>query len=187
MIAEFTETMSGKDVMSRPELKKAIALCKKEKAVLVVVKIDRLSRNTEDALSIYRELDGHLESCDIPNLDKFALTLFMAIADREQELIGIRTKAALEEKRKRISEWRKGSIPFKDTTAGAKGVEIIKEKAREDIRNKQAAKIIARCRKENMTLAQIAEESNHDGYRTRLGKLFKPMTVKRLFERASAL
>lgn len=80
VIGEFTDIKSGKDVENRPELGKAVALCKKEKAVLVVAKIDRLSRNTEQALSIYRELDGRLESCDIPNLDKFTLTLFMAIA-----------------------------------------------------------------------------------------------------------
>jgi DNA invertase Pin-like site-specific DNA recombinase len=50
--------MSGKDIISWPELKKVIALCKKEKAVLVIAKIDRLSRNTEDALSIYGSSTG---------------------------------------------------------------------------------------------------------------------------------
>ena len=54
---------------------------------------------TEGALSIYNELDKRLVSCDIPNLDKFTLTIFMAIADREKELIGIRTKAALKAKK----------------------------------------------------------------------------------------
>lgn len=41
---------------------------------------------------IYRILDERLESCDITNLNKFTLTLFMTIADRE--LIALRTKAA---------------------------------------------------------------------------------------------
>jgi DNA invertase Pin-like site-specific DNA recombinase len=113
---------------SRP-YQKAIELCKKENAVLVIAKIDRLSRNTEDALWIYRELDGRLESCDIPNLDKFALTLFMAIADRERELIGIRTKAALQEKKKRIGEWRKVNKPFKEKTAQGKSELVRKVKA----------------------------------------------------------
>ena len=79
----------------------AISLCKSRGATLVVAKVDRLSRDTEQALAIYRELDERLESCDIPNLDNFTLKLFMAIADRERKLISIRTKAALVEKVKR--------------------------------------------------------------------------------------
>ena len=71
-----------------------------------MAKIDRLSRDTEQSLSIYRNLDGRLNSCDIPHLDKFTLTLFMAIADRERELIGLRTKQALDQKRKWVGEWR---------------------------------------------------------------------------------
>ncbi len=77
IINEFTDVQSGKNVFNRPELMKALALCKEKRAVLVVAKIDRLSRNTEQALSIYRGLAGRLESCDIPNLDKFTLTLFI--------------------------------------------------------------------------------------------------------------
>ncbi|WP_018621745.1 recombinase family protein [Spirosoma luteum] len=76
IIVEFTDLQNGKDVFNRPELMKALTLCKERRAVLVA-KIDRLSRNTEQALAIYRELAGRLESCDIPNLDKFTLPLLV--------------------------------------------------------------------------------------------------------------
>ncbi|MVM42285.1 hypothetical protein GO730_39000 [Spirosoma sp. HMF3257] len=66
ILAEFTDIRSGKTIAKRPELQKAMALCKKEQATLVVAKIDRLSRNTENALFIYQELGERLESCDIP-------------------------------------------------------------------------------------------------------------------------
>lgn len=92
VIAEFVETESDKDILNRPKLNEAISLFQQEKATLVVAKIDRLSRNNEHALMIYRILDERLESCDITNLNKFTLTLFMTIADRE--LIDLRTKAA---------------------------------------------------------------------------------------------
>ena len=104
MIEEFIETKSGKNLLNRPQLMAAIRCCQQDKATLVVAKIDRLSRNTEDALQVYRMLGERLESCDIPNLDKFTLTLFTAIADRERELIALRTKAALAEKRKQVGE-----------------------------------------------------------------------------------
>ena len=104
--AEFTEVISAKVLPSeRPELAAAIQYAKQNGCGLAVAKVDRLSRVTEHALSIYQEMKGFLFSCDIPMtagaaMDKFTLTIYMAIADRERELIGIRTKAALAEIRK---------------------------------------------------------------------------------------
>jgi DNA invertase Pin-like site-specific DNA recombinase len=43
-IAEFTEVESGKH-NDRPELEKAVTTCKKQRAKLVIAKLDRLSRN----------------------------------------------------------------------------------------------------------------------------------------------
>lgn len=104
--AEFTEVQSGAYLENRVALQKAMQLCIEKGYVLAVAKIDRLSRKTEDALWVYNQLNGQLYSCDIPNLDKFTLTLFMAIADRERELIAIRTKQALDAKRAEVGEWR---------------------------------------------------------------------------------
>ena len=44
LVGEFTEIESGKR-SDRPELEKALAACKKQKAKLVIAKLDRLSRN----------------------------------------------------------------------------------------------------------------------------------------------
>ena len=44
LIAEFTETESGKR-NDRPQLAEALKLCRKEKAVLIIAKLDRLARN----------------------------------------------------------------------------------------------------------------------------------------------
>ncbi len=50
--------------------------------------------------------------------------------------------------------------------------------------NKQAAEIISRCRKENMSFRQIANELNKEGYKTKRGKCFTAMAVKRLADRS---
>src|SRR5262245_51924789 len=44
LVAEFTEVESG-NRNNRPELEKAFVACRKQKAKLVIAKLDRLSRN----------------------------------------------------------------------------------------------------------------------------------------------
>ena len=46
IVAEFSEVMSGRKD-SRPELAKALSLCRIARAVLVIARLDRLSRNVE--------------------------------------------------------------------------------------------------------------------------------------------
>lgn len=186
ILAEFTDVRSGKTITKRPELQKALTLCKETGAILVVAKIDRLSRDTEQALSIYRELNGKLESCDIPNLDKFTLTLFMAIADRERELIGIRTKQALDQKRAKVGEWRKAGPNEKKRLAGLLGSEMAKEQAYENENSRRASALIQTLRSNGRTLVQIAEELNRAGFKTPRGKSFQATQVQRLFHRVAA-
>lgn len=180
VIAEFTDVRSGKTISKRPELKKALDLCQREGATLVVAKIDRISRNTEQALLIYRELDGRLESCDIPNLDKFTLTLFMAIADRERELIGIRTKQALDEKRKQIGEWRLGGPNPKKAAAGLIGAQAARELAGENENSRRAMALIDSLRAGGKSYPLIAQLLNTSGFRTPRGKAFIATQVRRL-------
>lgn len=180
VIATFTDIRSGKTIAKRPELQKAIALCKKESATLVVAKIDRLSRNTEQALLIYRELDGRLESCDIPNLDKFTLTLFMAIADRERELIGLRTKQALDQKRKRVGEWRMGGPNEKKAAAGLVGAQVVREMAEENENSRRASALIDSLRQGGQSYPSIARQLNTAGFKTPRGKDFIATQVRRL-------
>jgi DNA invertase Pin-like site-specific DNA recombinase len=186
VIGEFIDIKSGKDVDNRPELQKAIALCKKEKAVLVVAKIDRLSRNTEQALSIYQELDGRLESCDLPNLDEFTLTVFIAITDRERELISIRTRQALTAKKKRDGEWRRPGKGLADPDILGRSVRTITGTAAANENNRRAAETIAEKRKLGMSWSAIAALLNKTGFLTARGKQFQAVQVKRIFQRGQA-
>lgn len=187
ILAEFTEVQSGKDVLNRPKLTKALALCKKHRAVLVVAKIDRLSRNTEQALIIYRELEGRLESCDIPNLDKFSLTLFMAIADRERELISIRTKGALIQKIKRSGEWRTSSNAFETGEAARLGHVTIKANATDNPNSRPASAMIKQLVKEGHNWSEIARQLNAGGFKTPKGNIYQAIQVQRLYNRLKAL
>ena len=184
IVQEFTEVASAKnmDCNNRPQLCKAIELCQKNGYTLVVAKIDRLSRKTEHALDIYGKLDGRLQSCDIPNLDKFTLTLFMAIADRERELISIRTKQALAElKKKGVTLGNSSNFTDKGRAKGCKANSI---KAANNKANVQAQELCKLYNTNGCTLREIANKLNTSGYKTSRGSDFQPTTVKRLLERA---
>ena len=141
---------------------KALQICKEHKAILVVDKLDRLSRNTEQALAIYRELLGRLESCDITNLDKFSLTLFMAIADRE--LISIRTIGALKQKVKRSGEWRRGSTAFKTGDAAKLGHSVMKAQAASNGNSRPARAMIEQLIKQGFNWSEVARQLNTGGF-----------------------
>lgn len=101
LVADFCEVYTGTELSGCTELWKAIALCKQEGYALIIAKTDRF-RNTVEALQIYDELgEGNIYFCDLPSQEKFVLTLFFALAEREAKLISIRTKAALKAKRER--------------------------------------------------------------------------------------
>lgn len=182
VVKEFTEIASAKNVdcKSRPVLCEALELCKNNGYTLVVAKIDRLSRTTEHALSIYEQLSGNLVSCDIPNLDKFTLTLFMAIADRERELISIRTKQALAAKKK---QGKKLGTPENLTKAARlKGAQANKIKALNNTNTMKARTMANLLREKGKTLQEIAEQLNNEGHRTATGKKYHRTSVNRLIK-----
>lgn len=101
LIADYVEAYTGTELSGCAELRKAINHCKTEDAVLIIAKSDRF-RNTREALDIYEEMgEGKIMFCDLPQTDKFTLTLFFALAERESLIVRIRTKQALDAKRKR--------------------------------------------------------------------------------------
>jgi len=102
------EGVSGKD-LGRPALQKLLACCESGDVSHVVVwKLDRLTRRTRHLLSLVeevflaREIELHSvsESLDTSTPHgRFVLTLFGGLAQMERELIGERTRVALEHKR----------------------------------------------------------------------------------------
>lgn len=100
-IADYEECYTGTELNGCVELRNAMERAKKECAILIIAKSDRF-RNTIEALQVYEEMgDGKIMFCDLPHTDKFTLTLFFAIAEREALLVSIRTKQALAAKKAR--------------------------------------------------------------------------------------
>jgi DNA invertase Pin-like site-specific DNA recombinase len=99
VVGEFVEVESGKN-NDRPQLTLALNECRRQKATLVVAKLDRLSRNAEFLLRLQ---NGNVDfvCCDCPNVDRFTVGILALVAQRERELISERTKSALQAAKKR--------------------------------------------------------------------------------------
>ena len=117
LIADFQECYTGTELSGCVELKKAMACARENNAILVIAKTDRF-RNTIEALQVYEEMgDGNIMFCDLPHTDKFTLTLFFALAEREALIISIRTKQALAEKKRRGEKLGAASDKWQATVA----------------------------------------------------------------------
>lgn len=183
LIADFCEAYTGKHLNGCVELRKAIEFAKANDAILIIAKSDRF-RNTIEALQIYNEMgEGKIYFCDLPHTDKFTLTVFFALAEREAMLISIRTKAALAVQKKRIeqdgyfiSKAGNKCTSLGGTTSGqAKGGKANGEKRRKEAMESSTNRIIAAMTDgvtSSSELESIAIKLNNMGIRTSSGLEF---------------
>jgi len=93
LVGEFVEVESGKRA-DRPELSKALETCRKQKARLVIAKLDRLSRNLA-FIATLMESGVEFIAVDNPHANKLTVHILAALAEHEREIISERTRAAL--------------------------------------------------------------------------------------------
>jgi DNA invertase Pin-like site-specific DNA recombinase len=93
-IATYTEVQSGADD-DRPELVKAIDHARRERACLLVSRLDRLSRRVSFIAALLEAKDLDFRVASMPHASKFELHIYAALAEQEREFISARTKAGL--------------------------------------------------------------------------------------------
>jgi DNA invertase Pin-like site-specific DNA recombinase len=94
LIGEFTDVETGKSA-DRPELLKAIEACRRNRAKLVIAKLDRLARNLAFTATL---MDSGIEfvAVDNPHANKLTIHILAAVAEHEREQISERTRVALQ-------------------------------------------------------------------------------------------
>jgi DNA invertase Pin-like site-specific DNA recombinase len=90
----FTEIESGKNDDGRPQLARALDACRLTGAVLVIAKLDRLSRDAHFLLGL-EKAGVEFVAADMPNANRLTVRLMAVIAQEEREMISARTKTAL--------------------------------------------------------------------------------------------
>lgn len=102
LVAEFEEIESGrKGAKCRPQLVAAIAACKKQKATLIIAKLDRLSRDVRFFLEVLDDSRVDIRFAEFADIDpktdegRMLLINMANFAEFEGRRIGARTKAGL--------------------------------------------------------------------------------------------
>src|SRR5689334_18154206 len=93
LIAEFVEVESGKR-SDRPELAKALHLCRVHNATMVIAKLDRLARDAHFLLGLEKAGIEFL-AADMPSANRLTVGIMAMVAEEERRMISARTKAAL--------------------------------------------------------------------------------------------
>ncbi|GAB4019475.1 recombinase family protein [Spirosoma migulaei] len=175
-IGEFTDIESGKK-NNRPELLKAIAFCKEKGAVLLIAKLDRLTRNVAFIFTL-RDSGVEFVCADMPEANTLTIGVMATMAQYEREVIGERTKKALAEKKK--AGFVLGKPENLTEQAVGKGLEIRQHNARIHEHNRRAAALAHSLRKAGEKWSHIADALNEHGFLNRRGKQFQAVQVQRL-------
>ena len=176
----FTDIESGKydDPRRRPGLQDALALCRSEKAILLVSKLDRLSRRVSHISTLMDDKSLKFKVATLPNADAFQLHLYAALAEQERQFISLRTKQALAVAKSR------GKV-----LGGLRPNTAARNKASKTIANTNAervASIIVPMRQSGSTLQSIADALNGAQIATPRGKSWAAMSVKNALERLAS-
>ena len=184
-IVEYTEVESGRKTdKGRPQLRKALEHCRKEGAILIVAKLDRLARNVSFLSSLLEENDVEIVFCDFPQANKMVLHILAAISQYEAELIATRTKHALAAKKARGAKLGNPEhLLDKYEEALANSNKTNREKAKANPNNKRAVAFLKILAGQDMTLNQMAETLNKEGFVTSQGFQFTPSTIYKLIKR----
>jgi DNA invertase Pin-like site-specific DNA recombinase len=178
LVQEVVEVESGKRADNRPQLARALALCKVHGATLVIAKLDRLARNLAFIANLM-EAGVEFVAVDFPQANRLTVHILAAVAEHERELISTRTKAALAAAKAR---GRKLGNPgnLKDREKGRAGsLRVRREKASERASNLRTT--IDEIRAAGVTsLRGLALELNRRGIPAPRGGPWHANTVWRL-------
>lgn len=181
-VAEYRDVESGKHD-DRPALIAALAHAKRLGCLIVVAKLDRLSRDVHYISGLMAKGVPFIVADLGIDVDPFMLHLYAALAEKERRMIGERTKAALKAAKARGQRLGWGSSQRTDL-ASAVTHSVAVRMAKADAHASSVASIIASSRKAGATTLQaIADCLNARGVATSRGGSWHPSSVRNVLAR----
>jgi DNA invertase Pin-like site-specific DNA recombinase len=183
ILDRFTEVESGRNP-DRPELACALHLAKVTGAVLVIAKLDRLSRNAAFLLTL-RDSGVRFAAVDLPEANDLTVGVMALVAQAEREAISRRTREALAVAKARGVKLGNPNGAAALRRAGKGGAALrAAVSANADAHARDLAPVIADIRANGATsLRAIAAELNARGMQTRRGGRWHVSNTGNLLER----
>ncbi len=191
VVAEFIDEASGTIAPTeRPECIKAMNAAKELGALLVVAKLDRLSRDVEHVAAMVKRVPFKVAT--MPTAEAFQLHLYAALAQQERDFIAARTRDALAALKSRADQGdadalekvaRRDAGRRKANEVGNAGAVASLQAAADAYAESMASHIKAARHDGITTLTGCADYLNRHKYKTRRGAEFTPTAVKRLADR----
>lgn len=186
ILAEYIETESGKK-SNRPQLLTALAMCRKTNSILIVAKLDRLSRNVAFTSKLL-ESDVEIIFCDFPQANRLILHIISSIAEYEAGLISQRTKQSLQAKKARgIKLGKSDNLMNKFEQAIYNSSRTNKAKAENNPNNMRAIALLRSLSMQGKSLSEMTDLLNEQGFVTSKGCQFQITQVKRLLVRTGLI
>lgn len=193
LIAEYTEIESGSN-LNRKELATALRRCRQHGAILVIAKLDRLTRS----LPMLMELENSkvdFECVELPSADKTTIRLLVTVAERELELIRKRTKEGLAIAKKKGKKLGNPNLRKGLVLGTAKSAKIAREAKSERAQDwakdylEDLTELEKKAKKDGVgfTLKYIADNFNAMGLHTRTGKSWSTRSVQLLKKQQEAI
>jgi DNA invertase Pin-like site-specific DNA recombinase len=183
IIGQYTEIESGKS-NERPQLAAALHHAKVTGAVLVIAKLDRLSRNASFTLTL-RDSGVKFICCDMPEANDLTIGVLAVVAQSEAKAISERTREALKAAKVRGVRLGNpnGAAALRRAGKGNRAA-TVQVRASADQRAHDLARVVQDIRKSGaMTLSAIAAELNNREMMTPRGGRWHPSSVSNLLRR----
>lgn len=183
VLAEYVEVESGKRD-DRPELVRALKHADITGAVLVIAKLDRLSRDAAFLLQLQKS-GVRFVAADMPEACNLTVGILALVAQQEREAISSRTKAALAAAKARGQKLGNpnGAEALRRAGKGT-GAALVAVKAGADRHAAKLASTVAEVRAEGITsLMGIAKALNGRGVETPRGGHWHTSSVRNLLAR----
>ncbi len=182
ILARFTEVESGRNP-DRPELARALHLAKVTGAVLVIAKLDRLSRNAAFLLTL-RDSGVRFVAVDLPEANDLTVGIMALVAQQEREATSRRTKEALAVAKGRGVKLGNpnGAAALRRAAEGGVALRAVIA-ANADLHARDLSPVVEDIRAGGATsLRAIAAELNGRGMLTRRGGRWHVSTVMNLLD-----
>jgi DNA invertase Pin-like site-specific DNA recombinase len=191
MLREFVEVASGNDD-DRPKLAEALKLAKRTGAILLVAKLDRLSRVVAKIAGLLRQ-GAELRVVECANASTLELQIRAVIAEEERRKIGERTRDALAAAKRRgtkLGSARPGHWAGREDRRklGQQRATEAAAAARRELRSETYAAALPMAQRlaaEGASLRTIAAELNAEGITTPRGASWQAAQVQRLLRAES--